>query len=65
LYGFDYPEGSITTRGERALRFVRERHQLPRGDLDRAENQRNVTKAIVLSAALREDSLDSFPEKNP
>jgi hypothetical protein len=29
------------------------------------ENQRNVTKAIVLSAALREDTLDSFPEKNP
>ena len=26
-HGFDYPEGSITIKGERALWFVRERHQ--------------------------------------
>lgn len=46
-HGFDYPKGTITIRGERALWFVRERHALPGGDLDRAENQRNVIKAIV------------------
>ncbi len=46
-HGFDYPKGKITIAGDEALWFVRERHQLPGGDLDRAENQRNVIKAIV------------------
>jgi polyisoprenyl-teichoic acid--peptidoglycan teichoic acid transferase len=46
-HGYDYPEGKITIAGEEALWFVRERKQLPGGDLDRAENQRNVIKAIV------------------
>jgi polyisoprenyl-teichoic acid--peptidoglycan teichoic acid transferase len=46
-HGFDYPEGKITIAGEEALWFVRERKQLPGGDLHRAENQRNVIKAIV------------------
>ena len=46
-HGFDYPKGRITIEGERALWFVRERHALPEGDLDRAANQRNVIKAIV------------------
>jgi anionic cell wall polymer biosynthesis LytR-Cps2A-Psr (LCP) family protein len=46
-HGYDYPKGRITITGEQALWFVRERHSLPHGDLDRAENQRNVIKAIV------------------
>ena len=46
-HGFDYPKGEITIAGEQALWFVRERKSLPDGDLDRAENQRNVIKAIV------------------
>jgi polyisoprenyl-teichoic acid--peptidoglycan teichoic acid transferase len=46
-HGFDYPEGKITIAGEEALWFVRERKLLPGGDLDRAENQRKVIKAIV------------------
>jgi polyisoprenyl-teichoic acid--peptidoglycan teichoic acid transferase len=46
-HGFDYPEGKITIAGEEALWFVRERKLLPGGDLDRAENQRNVIKAIA------------------
>jgi polyisoprenyl-teichoic acid--peptidoglycan teichoic acid transferase len=57
-HGFDYPEGKITIAGEEALWFVRERKQLPGGDLDRAENQRNVIKAIVqkgLSAQVLSD----------
>jgi LCP family protein required for cell wall assembly len=46
-HGFDYPKGKVTLEGEKALWFVRERHALPKGDLDRAANQRNVIKAIV------------------
>ncbi|HEX6760234.1 MAG TPA: LCP family protein [Propionibacteriaceae bacterium] len=46
-HGFDYPKGKITIAGEEALWFVRERKLLPGGDLDRAENQRNVIKGIV------------------
>ncbi len=57
-HGFDYPKGKITIKGKKALWFVRERHALPGGDLDRAENQRNVIKAIVqkgLSAGVVSD----------
>jgi polyisoprenyl-teichoic acid--peptidoglycan teichoic acid transferase len=52
-HGFDYPEGSITIKGERALWFVRERHQLPRGDLDRAgePTQRDQGDRAVRGAA--------------
>jgi polyisoprenyl-teichoic acid--peptidoglycan teichoic acid transferase len=46
-HGFYYPEGKITIAGEEALWFVRERKLLPGGDLDRAENQRNMIKAIA------------------
>jgi LCP family protein required for cell wall assembly len=46
-HGYEFREGEITIKGEQALWFVRERKQLPRGDFDRAENQRNVIKAIV------------------
>lgn len=46
-HGFSYPTGKITVSGEKALWFVRERHALPRGDFDRAENQRKVVKAII------------------
>ncbi len=46
-HGFTYKKGKVTIKGKRALWFVRERHAMPRGDLDRAENQRNVIKAIV------------------
>ena len=57
-HGYDYPEGEITIAGEQALWFVRERKQLPNGDLDRARNQRNVIKAVVskgLSAGVVSD----------
>lgn len=46
-HGYTYPKGKITISGKKALWFVRERHALPNGDLDRAANQRNVIKAIV------------------
>ena len=57
-HGYDYPKGKITIEGKQALWFVRERHSLPGGDLDRAANQRNVIKAIVakgLSAGVLSD----------
>jgi polyisoprenyl-teichoic acid--peptidoglycan teichoic acid transferase len=57
-HGHDYPAGKITISGEQALWFVRERKSLPQGDLDRAENQRNVIKAVVgkgLSARVMSD----------
>lgn len=53
-HGFDYPKGEITIAGEEALWFVRERKSLPGGDLDRAENQRKVIKAIVDKGLSRE-----------
>ncbi|MGI3781920.1 MAG: LCP family protein, partial [Janthinobacterium lividum] len=57
-HGYDYPKGKVKIQGEKALWFVRERHSLPGGDLDRAENQRDVIKAIVakgLSAGVISD----------
>ena len=45
--GFHYPKGNITLSGERAIRFVGERRALPRGDFDRAANERNVVRAII------------------
>jgi LCP family protein required for cell wall assembly len=57
-HGYDYPKGMVKIQGKKALWFVRERHALPGGDLDRAENQRDVIKAIVakgLSAGVISD----------
>ena len=45
-HGYTYPAGNITLSGEAALWYVREKN-LPRGEEDRAENQRNILKAIL------------------
>lgn len=45
-----FDKGEITVSGERALAYVRQRHGLPNGDLDRAYRQRSVVKAIVVKA---------------
>lgn len=45
--GFTFPKGEITLTGAEALAFVRERYDLPSGDFDRAERQRDVIRAIV------------------
>jgi LCP family protein required for cell wall assembly len=45
--GFEFPVGKITIQGEQALAYVRERKQLPNGDLDRAQRQRIVVQAIL------------------
>ena len=51
--GLSFPRGELTLTGETALVYVRERHDLPRGDFDRAERQRLVVKAIVDKLASR------------
>ncbi len=45
--GYSWPKGQVTIKGEEALTFVRQRYELPGGDLDRAERQRAVVKAIL------------------
>ncbi|MDO5498209.1 MAG: LCP family protein [Propionibacteriaceae bacterium] len=45
--GYTFPQGAITIRGEEALAYVRQRHGLPNGDLDRAERQRAVLSGII------------------
>lgn len=52
-HGHSYPKGEITIQGEEALWFVRERHHLPNGDLDRAANQRKVVQAIMAKGLSR------------
>jgi polyisoprenyl-teichoic acid--peptidoglycan teichoic acid transferase len=46
-HGIHYPQGNIGVSGERAIYFVGERRGLPRGDFDRAANERNVVRAII------------------
>lgn len=56
--GHHYPKGEITIAGKKALRFVRERHKLPNGDLDRSKNQRKVVQAI-LAKGLSKDTVQN------
>lgn len=51
-----YPKGQITVSGEEALKYVRERYNVPGGDLGRAERQRAVVQGI-LSKMLSADVL--------
>lgn len=57
--GYNFPVGWITVSGVQAEAYVRERKQLPRGDLDRSERHRAVVQAI-LTKGLSEDTI-----KNP
>ena len=52
--GYRFPVGDVNLRGEQALAYVRERKQLPQGDLDRAERQRVVLKAILAKGLAKE-----------
>lgn len=61
--GYTFPKGEITLKGDEALAYVRERYELPRGDLDRAERQRLVVQAI-LRKALSRDVLTDPAELN-
>jgi len=52
--GYTFPKGTITVEGDEALAFVRERYELPNGDLDRAERQRLVVQAIIRKGMSRD-----------
>ncbi len=52
--GYHFPVGNVTLRGKQALAYVRERKQLPNGDLDRAERQRAVLQAILAKGLAKE-----------
>jgi LCP family protein required for cell wall assembly len=62
--GHAFPAGSITLSGDAALWYVRERDALPGGELDRAENQRNVLKAILAKGLSAEVVSDPFKFTN-
>ena len=44
--GIDLPAGTSTIEGKQALAFVRQRHGLPRGDLDRIVRQQYFMSAV-------------------
>ncbi|MDO5676131.1 MAG: LCP family protein [Propionibacteriaceae bacterium] len=52
--GYSFKEGELTLQGEEALVYVRERYNLPNGDLDRAYRQRTVVKGIIRQLATPE-----------
>ena len=49
--GYDFPAGNLHLTGAELLAYVRQRDGLPRGDLDRAERERLVLKALLLKVA--------------
>jgi LCP family protein required for cell wall assembly len=58
--GYNFPVGNVTLQGEEALAYVRERKQLPHGDLDRAERQRVVLQAILAKGLAKETVTNPF-----
>src|SRR6202044_3673765 len=47
LSGADFPAGPQRLDGPEALSFVRQRHDLPRGDLDRVVRQQVVMASLA------------------
>src|ERR1700757_1980156 len=47
LSGADFPAGQQRLNGPQALSFVRQRHELPRGDLDRVVRQQVVMASLA------------------
>jgi LCP family protein required for cell wall assembly len=58
--GYRFPVGNVNLQGEQALAYVRERKQLPHGDLDRAERQRVVLRAILAKGLAKETITNPF-----
>ncbi|HEV2889482.1 MAG TPA: LCP family protein [Frankiaceae bacterium] len=50
LSGINLPAGRQVIKGQQALAFVRQRHGLPRGDLDRIERQQQFLGALLRRA---------------
>ncbi|MFI5777804.1 LCP family protein [Nocardia sp. NPDC051570] len=59
LSGADFPAGEQRLNGPQALSFVRQRHELPRGDLDR------IVRQQVFMASLVHQSLSAKILANP
>lgn len=59
LSGAKFPAGEQTLSGQDALSFVRQRHELPRGDLDR------ITRQQVYMASLTNKVLSTSTLTNP
>jgi anionic cell wall polymer biosynthesis LytR-Cps2A-Psr (LCP) family protein len=49
--GVDFRQGANHLDGARALAYVRQRHGLPNGDLDRAQRQQNALRELLRKAA--------------
>ncbi|MDT7703960.1 MAG: hypothetical protein QOJ30_6285 [Pseudonocardiales bacterium] len=49
--GVDFHEGLNHLDGAQALAYVRQRYDLPNGDLDRAKRQQNALRAVLSKAA--------------
>ena len=56
--GHDFVEGTNHLDGEAALAFVRQRKNLPNGDLDRVHNQQRFLRAMFGQAISRETATD-------
>ncbi|MFE9405404.1 LCP family protein [Streptomyces sp. NPDC006530] len=56
--GADFPAGKQTLNGQQSLAFVRQRHGLPGGDLDRTRRQ----QAFLASATHKLDSVGTFTD---
>ena len=52
--GYKFPVGDVSLQGDEALAYVRERKNLPCGDIDRAERQRAVLHAILAKGLAKE-----------
>ena len=51
---YTFPKGPITVQGDQALAYVRQRHGLPGGDLDRVERQQQVVRGILLKGVSKD-----------
>ncbi len=58
--GIDLPKGVSTIKGEQALAFVRQRHGLPHGDLDRIKRQQYFLSAAFGKIASAGELLNPF-----
>lgn len=60
-WGYTYQEGKNFVDGDAALSFVRERHHLSEGDVERGRHQQNMIKAI-LEKIQANKSMDLFEQ---
>ncbi len=51
--GITWEKGPVHLEGDRAVRYVRQRYALPRGDFDRIQRQQNVLRSMLDKVASR------------